>query len=263
MSRVKVVLFIPCYNVVGSVVAVLNRIPQPVLDKLDHIFLIDNGSVDGTRAALKDFVSRAPRKFRLLLNEENYSLGGSTIIAIRESIDIQADFLICLHSDGQAQPEDLQKFFPLSTELDFVFGSRMLPGSVVSAYSRLRWYGNFFFAKLQQLILGQKIFDIGAFVALNLRTIRQFPYYRIKPDMSYFPALVLYVSTQKKIRCLEFPITWDKVRASEVNIWRYGLAHLYRLLQFAFGSYRLTDGDLGTFRTIEWRPTNEALIDSP
>jgi glycosyltransferase involved in cell wall biosynthesis len=250
----KVALFVPCYNVEHAVISVLERIPPDTLNRFEEVLLVDNGSQDRTRELLKEFVRSHPEKFRLFLNEENYSLGGSTIVAIRESLAREVDFLICLHSDGQADPQDLENFFPLSLDEDFVFGSRLLPGSQTAGYSRVRMLGNWFFTRLQQVILRQKIYDIGAFVAINLRTIGAYPYFGVRADMGYFPNLVLYLATQgKRLRCREFPIFWGEVLTTNVNIWAYGLNHLAQLVRMGFGLYRLTDQEAADFRSTEWR----------
>lgn len=245
----KVTLFIPCFNVSKSIVKVLDSIPADILEHFSEVLLIDNGSTDGTRALLEGYVARHPGRFRLFFNEQNYSLGGSTIIAIREALASRSDFLICMHSDGQADPRDLAHFFPLSLAEDFVFGSRMLPGSRTAAYSRLRHWGNLFFARLQQRILRQEIMDIGAFVAMNLHTVARYPYFRIDSGMSYFPSLVLFLASKQKLRCREFPIYWGEVRESNVNIWAYGLHHLIRLLRMWLGDFPLTNLELAHFRT--------------
>ena len=244
----KVILFIPCYNVASKVTQVLDALSPEILQRFWAIYLIDNGSSDGTREILQRYAKARP-EFTLFFNERNYSLGGSTIIAFREAIRAGADFVICMHSDGQADPKDLAKFFPLSQDEDFVFGSRMLGASRTSDYSLLRKAGNYFFALLQQLILRQRIFDIGAFVAFNLKTIRSIPFERIPADMSYHPTLVLYLARQKRLRLREFPIYWGPVHGTEVNIWAYGTKHLTKLLAMALGLYRLSNQKLVDFQT--------------
>lgn len=250
----KIILFVPCYNVASTVLKVMDQIPAEILKDLYAVFLIDNGSTDGTRDLLSRYVASHPDKFRLFLNSQNYSLGGSAIIAIREALKLNADFLICMHSDGQADPEDLRKFFPLRKTEDFVFGSRMLAESRTQNYSKIRTWGNIFFAKLQKRILKNNVRDLGAFVGLNLQTVGRYPYQKIPADMGYFPLLVLYLATRQKLNCREFPIFWGEVKTSNVNIWAYGLKHLVRLLKIYSGLFWLTPVETSHYKTEKWSP---------
>jgi dolichol-phosphate mannosyltransferase len=250
----RVALFVPCYNVEATVVQVLEKIPADILEKLEFVLLVDNVSQDNTRTVLTDYLrAKKNPKLRLFFNQQNYSLGGSTIVAFRAAIADNLDFLICLHSDGQADPLDLRNFFPLLQTEDFVLGSRMLQGSQTADYSLLRKFGNLFFAYLQQIILRQKVYDIGAFIAFNLKTIASLPYAKIKPDMAYQPNLILYAATLKHLTFREFPIYWGPVTSSHVNIWRYGMEHLVRLFRIFFRIFPLLDRTASDYQSVEWK----------
>lgn len=257
MSTTRVALFVPCYNVSHSIEKVLAD-----TKKYEHLFqaiyLIDNSSTDNTPIKIKTFLkNQDSRKWHLFLNEQNYTLGGSTIIAFREAIQNDMDFVICMHSDGQANVKDLEKFFPLQCNEDFVCGSRLLASSDVKHYSYMRLAANRIFVFLQNLILRSDIRDIGAFLAFNLHTVQKIPYERIEANMAYHPSLVLYASTKiKGLKMREFPISWGKVETSNVNVIAYGISHLYRLLCFYMNRYQLTDQKLVDFRTHEVVPPN-------
>ena len=232
----KIWIFVPCFNVAGLVVPTLKRIPKNVLDRVDKVLVVDNNSDDGTDSLVLQFVE-GQSKFSFYQNKKNYSLGGSTVLAFDKAIANQVDYLICLHSDGQAPPEQLQDFINAidsGESYDFILGSRFLNESECDEYSRLRLYANHIFAWIQQFILKQRVYDLGSYIAFNMQTIKQLAYNRVISDMGYHPNLILTAAKTLKrpLRFFEFPIAWGKVEVSHVNIWEYGIKHLSRLIRF-------------------------------
>lgn len=249
----KFVLFIPTFNVVDRFVGVLEAIPPAILARFVEVLIIDNGSTDGTREALVAWVARrCDCRFRVLFNEQNYSLGGSTIIAFREAIAVGGDFLICMHSDGQADPRALSEFINRANlQVDFLLGDRLAKRSVINDYSAFRLWGNRFFEWLQNLIARQNLGDIGAYIAFNLQTVRRLPYWSLPHDMGYQPLLILVAAQTLNIRLIEFPISWGKADRSNVNPLRYGFTHLLRLICLLFRQVPTTSRVLSEFRTQE------------
>lgn len=252
VDTLKVILFIPCFNVEHSILKVIESL-KSVENKFYKIYFIDNGSTDQTRHLLKtELAKKQKANWRLFFNENNYTLGGSTILAFRLAIEDGADFLICMHSDGQARTSDLLHFFPFSKTEDFVIGSRLLRRSDVVHYSALRRLANQFFVFLQKMIIKQDVRDLGAFLAFNLKTIAQLPYDRIEANMAYHPSLILYAfSKMKNLRVREFPIYWGKVETTNINVVSYGLSHLLRLFKFYFNIYKLSGRSIKDFTTEE------------
>ena len=247
----KIALFLPLFNVAPRVGHVLESIPDSVFNRFSKIYLIDNRSTDGTQERVKAYLQKHPDpRFVFFQNKKNYFLGGSTIIAFRTAIDDGMDFLICMHSDGQADPNDLSQFLQrITLDLDFVFGSRFLPDSQTSEYSSLRYWANIFFSKIQHWVMGHRIWDIGSFIAFNLHSIQELAYEKIPHDMSYHPLLVLTLAKKRRLRFEEFPISWGKVENSSVNAWCYGFRHLLRLGKFALGLLPITNRTLSDFET--------------
>ncbi len=250
-SAQKNFLFIPTYNVVDRVLPVLDAIPLSTLKRFEGVFIVDNRSSDGTREALKAWLrQRGDSRFRLLFNAANYSLGGSTIIALREAIAAGGDFLICLHSDGQADPRALDGFLDRAVpSVDFVLGNRLSDRSLARDYSLIRWLGNWFFERIQNAITKQKLGDIGAYIAFNLDTVRKLPYWTLPSDMSYQPLLVLAAARAKNISVVDFPITWGKADRTNINLFRYGSLHLVRLGGFFLGHPPYCAKQLSDFQT--------------
>ncbi|MGZ3689304.1 MAG: glycosyltransferase family 2 protein [Bdellovibrionota bacterium] len=253
MAASKIGLFIPAYNVEGTLVTVLEKIPPAVLSRLQSVWIIDNGSKDRTLELARQFVAgKGDPKFKVFQNERNYFLGGSTIIALKKAIEEGLDFLICMHSDGQANPEDLARFIELSTpEVGVVLGSRFMKQSAVGEYSRVRRLGNEFFIVLQQWILGKKVRDLGSFISFNVREVSKLPYDELPYDMGYQPLLLLLLLKRRDVRHVEFPISWGKVESTNVRVVSYGLHHLARLAQVALGVLPRSGRRADYFKTVE------------
>ena len=253
MLNQRICLFIPTFNVETTVVDVLEGISKDCLARIQRIYLIDNRSSDRTVEVLKSYLaSRGDERFKLYQNAENYQLGGSNIIALRLAKSENMDYLICLHSDGQADPKDLPQILDLlDGQRDFVFGSRFLPSSRVGDYSLMRRWGNLFFVFLQQQLLGQKVYDIGSFLAMRVKSVTDLPYGRYPADMGYQPILVMAAFRFGSINFAEIPIGWGKVKNSSVKPLGYALRHLSRLVQIYLGHIPLTDKTPDDFLTQE------------
>jgi len=235
---VRIGLFIPTYNVERTIAKVLASIPPEALKRFDVILIIDNQSSDQTLQAVQDFHQAHPGyPIQLYQNDQNYLLGGSTVMAFELALQFGIDHLICLHSDGQASGQALSEFIRYCDEdcFDFILGSRLLATSQTPEYSKLRHLANLLFAYAQQLIIRERVFDLGAYVSFNMRTIRNLPYRAVVPDMGYHPNLILTASRLRTtpFRFKEFPISWGAVGISNVNVFTYAIIHALRLLRLA------------------------------
>lgn len=251
----KVWLFIPCYNIESHIVPTLKRIPQEALERLDRVLIVDNGSSDKTLSVTLDYLKTETSlsKTEVYQNSENYYLGGSTYIAFSKALQDDVDYVICLHSDGQAPPEELPQFLDhidSPEDYDFISGSRFMEESNTQDYSLLRNLGNRVFSAWQKVILKQEIQDLGAYLAFNMKTISKLPIKDIPFDMGYHPYLVLVAAklSSRQLRIKEFPIRWGAVEVSHVNIWSYASVHFSRLIQ------------LSVFKQARLKKNNKVLV---
>lgn len=100
-SDLKTALFIPCFNSDESITRVLDEVLTSEWSWLSGIFIFDNSSTDATVEFIKKWHcdNREALPIRLYLNDQNYSLGGSSILAIQNAIAADMDWLIVFHSD--------------------------------------------------------------------------------------------------------------------------------------------------------------------
>lgn len=226
-------VFVPARNVAHSIRRVLEGIPAAVHARVELILVIDNCSDDATVDEVRAFLEATPdSKVRLYQNDENYTLGGSTRLALELAMYAECDFVISMHGDGQADPADLPRFLDFATlDTDFVCGSRLLPASQVADYSIPRLLGNHALAWFQRVLFRIDVRDIAAYLAFNLHTVRTLPFREIESDMGYPAALILVAAMRRRLRCVEFPIAWGEIISSNVNPVVYLAQHVARLVR--------------------------------
>ncbi len=232
-------LFVPTFNVASTVGQVLDELAKGPAKKFDKILIIDNASQDNTVAVCHEVIQRhrvLSERTELTQNPRNYSLGGSTVIAIEKALAMEMDYLINLHSDGQASVNDVARLAEACFENNrLILGSRLVEGSENEEYGRIRLLGNRFFAKWQKLILRRDVSDLGALMALPLMRLEGLNFRSIPTDMGYQPLLLMrMIAMNRDMEIVELPISWGKVEFSNVNPFAYGLRHFVRLLRFRF-----------------------------
>jgi glycosyltransferase involved in cell wall biosynthesis len=107
-------VFIPAYNVAGTLASVLEKISDEVWNK-SVVLIIDDGSTDETRSVFENFVTSLSeeRMFRLryMRFEQNSGYGAVVKKGLAEGVRSGAKYVACLHGDGQYPAERLGEFF--------------------------------------------------------------------------------------------------------------------------------------------------------
>lgn len=110
MKRISIVT--PCYNEEGNVAELVDRTRAvmrgfPQYD-YEHIF-IDNASVDGTVAVLRQIAAR-DRRVKIILNMRNFGHVRSPVHGLYQAA---GDAVVLLYADLQDPPETLARMIPL------------------------------------------------------------------------------------------------------------------------------------------------------
>ena len=119
MDQLHVIL--PVYNEIGGIYTVLKAWKKE-LDRQHisyRIVVCEDGSTDGT----KEILNTVQAKFNLILNQKHQrrSYGGAVIDGIRSS---QAEYILCIDSDGQCDPQDFNGFWKKRETADVLMGWR-------------------------------------------------------------------------------------------------------------------------------------------
>jgi glycosyltransferase involved in cell wall biosynthesis len=168
-----IAVVMPAYRCAASIADVIARIPPLVR----HIIVVDDASPDGLSGVLSAISD--PRLI-VLAHPENRGVGGAMKTGFARALEINAEFVVKLDSDGQMDPALIPELIgPLRTgRADFSKGNRFADLSVVRAMPPLRRVGNLALSFLVKAASGYwSLFDpCNGFLAARsalLRAVRR------------------------------------------------------------------------------------------
>ena len=239
----KILLFIPCYNCEKQILRVLNSLNNEVFNFINEIVLVDNRSEDNTRNVIHEFLKKNKKKnyFKLFLNDENYSFGGSHKVIINYAKEKNFSHILVLHGDDQANINDiLPQCVKDNLNLDCFMGSRFLDGSKADTYSVIKKIGNMVFNYLFSLFSKKKIHDLGSGLYLiKVSVFEDDKYLNFTDNLTFNYYLTLYMA-KKDFNLRYFPISWrEEDQVSNVKILKQTLELLKILYLFVFNYKKL------------------------
>jgi len=122
----KVSILIPAYNEKDTILEILRRIDDVVLNIEKEVIIIDDCSTDGTRDIVKNL---DPDKCVVILQEKNQGKGAALKAGIAQAT---GDFVIFQDADLEYSPSDFPALLAplLENRADMVIGSRVLSGDM-------------------------------------------------------------------------------------------------------------------------------------
>ena len=126
-------VFVPAYNAADTVPGVIARIPHNAWEIIESVHVIDDGSTDDTAKVAKALEQEYPKVHAHSL-QKNHGYGEAVRQGMRRCLVSGADFVACLHADGQYPPEQLHEFVQQmhSRRIDVLQGSRHKGGSALA-----------------------------------------------------------------------------------------------------------------------------------
>jgi len=268
VGELKVFVVMPAYNEAGHIAGVIRAIPPFV----DGIIVVDDASSDRTG----DVVNQLQQKnLQLIRHDRNLGVGAATITGYRKALDEGADIVVKLDSDGQMDPQQIQKLVRPLTEgaADYAKGFRFQDRESIRRIPKLRLIGNLALSYLVKMASGYwNIFDpTNGFTAihktalsmLNLDRISAGYYfetdmlcslYQIQAVVEDVPLFTRYADEQSKLNpfkaLLQFP---PRLCCSFLRriLWRYYVRDFSPFsLLFLTGSVLMLFGVL--FGLIKW-----------
>ncbi len=120
-GRTVLEILLPVHNEAESIEATIREIHEVVSPLVPVRFIVcEDGSNDGTREVLTRLGASLPMKLIMSEQRKGYSLA-----VIDGMKALEADYLLCLDSDGQCDPHDFTKFWDGRDRQDVSIGRRV------------------------------------------------------------------------------------------------------------------------------------------
>lgn len=157
----RIGVLVVAYNASTTLEKTLNRLPAAFAQKVDHIMVSDDASVDDTYEIGVRYQATSTLPMTVIKHQENLGYGGNQKVGYRWAIDHGLDVVVMLHGDGQYAPEVIEDLVApvVSGEADAVFGSRMMvPGGARAGGMPLyKFVGNKILTNLQNALAGTSL----------------------------------------------------------------------------------------------------------
>lgn len=234
-------IFIPAYEAEHTIEAVIERIPKELWESLCAVLVINDGSADDTSGAVRRCTSRHPK---VALHEEpvNRGYGGAVRRGLTLALETPAEYVVCLHADGQYPPEKLPEFLTYMQRhgIDVLQGSRHKTGTArAGGMPRYKVLAGHVLTWMENRTFGLELTDYhSGFILYSRRAVEQLPFERL----SHYFDFDLEVIASARARGLTVDELGIPTRyadeESHLNPIRYGLRCLRVMLRYRLGRYR-------------------------
>jgi glycosyltransferase involved in cell wall biosynthesis len=172
MYRGKSVAFvIPCRNEEKLIIDTLKGVPGFV----DIIYVVDDGSTDGTAGAVRAYPDK---RVKLIIHEKNQGPGAAIITGYKEARDSGADVAVVCGGDNQMPLEQTPDLLDplIDGKADYTKGNRFMEGGErIEDMPFTRQLGNTIISLLTKIASGYyRIFDVvDGFTAINKQALKK------------------------------------------------------------------------------------------
>ena len=230
-------ILIPLYNEEELIIQVLNLLKEvkfPSFITSHRIIIIDDDSTDNSYQRVKNYIQNKPDYYTLLHMDKNSGKGA----AVRHGIaNGTGDLIFIQDADLELYPHDLPVMLMAMKNLnvEFVNGSRYLPGIPRPLSSYRRYLANRFFTWLTSIFINVKLTDMACGYKLFTREL--YNKLHLKENRFGFEAeIILKALKIKKNNITEVPVNYFPRNEAEGKKFRSidAFKMLFTIIRYAF-----------------------------
>ena len=249
MTDIKYIISIQTYNSLQNTHKILSEI-NGLNKNIFEIIIIDNCSLNFTleqkREIFEELRKLSNFKISLILNKQNYGIGGSFKILFNYLKSKDFSYWINLQSSGRYDASQvLSNLFETQsnkTDIDYYLHSRFLKPEDSKKYNFIRKIANHFFIRLTKICTNCNFSDPGMSVFMiskKLSTVLLNKEFTQLTNDSHFPHFMNVVLYKYLKEYKEININWKEGNVkSHLNSLSYPVLLLINLINFKFkGSF--------------------------
>lgn len=233
-------MFIPAYNAADTLTGVLKRIPEQVWPRIEAIIVIDDGSADPTAEVVAS-LGDSYLKLELFSSPSNQGYGATVKKGLKLSLETGAEYIACLHADGQYPPEELGHSLEHMQKhgIDVLQGSRHKDGKALAGgMPYYKYVAGKVLIRIGNLVFGLDMTDYhSGFLFYSREAVAEIPFEKLS---TYFDFDLEFIACARrrgmKIAELAIPTHYGDEK-SYLNPVLYGLHTLYVMGKYMIGRY--------------------------
>ena len=200
-------VIIPTYNEIENISKICKAVLA--LDGDYHVLVIDDGSPDGTAAAVKQLQTAHPERLHLIERSGKLGLGTAYVAGFRWALEHAYDYIFEMDADFSHAPADLPRLLAACTEggADMAVGSRYCDGINVVNWPMGRILMSYSASIYVRTVLGFKIYDSTAgFVCYSRKVLQTIDLDAIQMKGYGFQIEMKYTAHRLGFRIAEVPV---------------------------------------------------------
>lgn len=203
----KKLVIIPTYNEIENAEKIIRAVFA--LDGGYHILIIDDGSPDGTAAAVKELMKEFPERLFIIERSGKLGLGTAYLTGFRWALEKGYDYVFEMDADFSHAPADLPRLYAACAEegADFAVGSRYKDGVSVVNWPITRILMSYFASVYVRTVLGVKIYDSTAgFVCYSRKVLETMDLDAVQMKGYGFQIEMKYSAVKLGFKLAEVPV---------------------------------------------------------
>jgi glycosyltransferase involved in cell wall biosynthesis len=200
---------------------------------VDQIFVVDDCSTDGTRAALIE--KAVGGRTVLIASEQNRGVGGATVLGYAQALDSGCDIVVKMDGDGQMPPEYLDELLDPLIEEGYAYtkGNRFLLPEYLTAMPKHRLFGNVILTFMTKLASGYwHIFDPqNGYTAIKSEYLRRLDLEKLHKRFFFENDMLFHLNLQNaRVKDVPIPSRYGD-ETSSLSILQVGVTFPFLLFR--------------------------------